>query len=447
MASPLALLRLAERPFTLASLFMALLMYAVLAGPRPLDATVNAVWQGSATTAQRVALWQALILLPAALGMQLGLYRLDLQHTILSWSLPALRRSLLTGAATVAVPLAAVAAWLMARNAGLALSAPAFTLTLAAFALAWFVYDTAVPAMPRALAAVGLIVAALTPAWLAQHAEARPLLTATLALLLVVPALLTTASALLARRRAFIEWAYTDSGATSFTGRTAGREREWSASLATSRLLPWLGAAIYESAVRFPRDHATHALIAVLAARVLDVPFVIVAAAVNWLMTTDVRLHQLWYPLGRRQHARLVFGTMFLHAITYFAVAAGMLAIALLLPLPRIPLMGARDPAQLREWVMVLATAFALAPFAQWARVRWPHGPRAPGGMAWANFWRMALYVVATGAWIGLIGTQVQDDVGDFLVATAALALAMQIGNWIHLQHHFTTADLVQRNA
>ena len=126
MASPITLLRLTWRPLTLLQVAGVVFFYIVLAAVRPLSDALQAVWYATATPQQRVALWHAMILIPGMAGLMLGYYRLELQHTMMSWPVPALRQGLVAGAATVAMPLALSGSLLMLRNADASLALAAF---------------------------------------------------------------------------------------------------------------------------------------------------------------------------------------------------------------------------------------------------------------------------------------------------------------------------------
>ena len=449
-ASPMMLLRLTWRPLTLLQLGGVMLFYIVLSPVSPLSEALQAVWYGTATPQQRLALWHALIVIPGMSGLTLGYYRLELQHTMMSWPMPALRGGLAAGAASVALPLALIGSVQMLRNADASLAIAAFAIALCAFALGWFLYDVAVPWPPRVLAVLALLGAALSPAWLVARVETQPLVAAALELAMVPPLLSATLSVPLARRRVLFA-RYFDPGAPfPFTISGVTRVDEWTSSLATQRLMPWIRAAIHESKRRYPRDYIVNAFIVVLVARVTGLTILPVMALCTGMMTHGMRLHELWYPLSRAKRAHVAYGSMLVEAVTYVAAFALMLILSYALPLPTLKILDVAPPdATPRLWVFTIVAAAALSPIAQWARLHWSETPRKrySSWRQWAMFWRFMIFFVATAMWIAIVGDNASTDADarEFLLMTAALAVGMQVASWYRVREHYLHADLVGR--
>jgi hypothetical protein len=451
MVSPMVLLRLTWRPLTLLQVAGLVVFYIVLSPVRPLGEALQAVWYGTATPHERLALWHALIVIPGMAGLTLGYYRLELQHTMMSWPLPALRRGLVTGAASVAMPLALIGSLLMLRNADASLAIAAFAVALSTFALGWFLYDVAVPWPPRAIAVFILLSAALSPAWLVVRAETRPLLATALALAMLPLLMSATLSVPLARRRVLLARYFDPSAPFPFTISGVTRVDEWTSSLATQKLMPWIRAAIHESKRRYPRDYIVNALIVVLLARVTGITIIPVIALCTGMMAHGTRLHELWYPLSRAKRASVAYGSMLVEAVTYAAAFALMLALSYALPLPTLTIFNVAPAAATpRLWVFTIGAAAALSPIAQWARLHWSETPRKrySSWRQWAMFWRFIIFFVATSMWIAIVGDSggTDADARQFLLMTAGLAAGMQLVSWYRVRQHYLHADLVKRS-
>ena len=449
-ASPMTLLRLAWRPLTILQVLAAVFIYFLPLVTRPIDGALQSIWHGTATPHQRLALWRAVILFPGFFGLFLGYYRLELQHTLMSWPLPAMRRGLIRGAATVALTLALVGSWLMLRNANPSLAIAAFAIALVAFALGWFLYDVAVPWLPRAAAVAVLLAAAFSPAWLATRAESHPLLAAALALSALAPVMSATVSVPLARRRVLLGRYFDPSGPFPFAISGITRPDEWRLSLVTERLLPWIRAAVYESTRRYPRDYIMGAIVIVLLARVTGITAIPIVALCTWLISSGVRLHELWYPLSRAKRARVAYGGMLVDAATYIAVLSLIMLFSYALPLPTVRILNiAYDTDTPRIWAFTIMTAAAFTPIAQWAQLHWPDSPRKrhSSWRQWAMLWRVIIFMIATGIWVGVVGDNGsgEADAGRFLLLTLALAVGMQVVSWFRVRQHYLYTDLVRR--
>src|SRR5262245_29556329 len=118
MISPFALLRLARRPMTLLGLLLVLtaLMLPFRLATDEVIKPLQQLWAGTAPETVRIVLWRALAFVAAALGNIFGNYRLELQHTMLSWQLPRVNHRLAVSTAFVMATVAAASAAMLARN-------------------------------------------------------------------------------------------------------------------------------------------------------------------------------------------------------------------------------------------------------------------------------------------------------------------------------------------
>jgi hypothetical protein len=212
--------------------------------------------------------------------------------------------------------------------------------------------------------------------------------------------------------------------------------------------VPWLRAAAWESEARFPLFHLGDAAIGVLLARLLDFPQAIPFLAGGFLLKTglQLRMHPP-YPLTRVRRAYIAHAGSVIEAVTYFLFVGVLLYATELVPLPHLP--GAGSPeSRPHLWVLMWGCSLALAPVAQWRRIRRPHedlqrltGAQRFGLVAW--LFGYALLVILAAGQIN-VATRSTGDLDTALVAVGILLLVTQVIHVAVVLAHFQRSDLVR---
>ena len=399
------------------------------------------------------------IMVTGGVGMLVAVSRHQLQQAPFSWSLPDLRRRLLVG--TVGVGAVVAAPLLLLPGLELPLRLAAYALALFAFFVAGPLFDAI---EKRAWVDVLFILGLLALMWTgpgraagtAYELVARWPLAAGTAVAVVA----ATASVLILRsqfsagtaRSRVQRWSSPGSMAAFHWQTRREHRREWTGSLATDRLGPWLRATEWEGDENGTRLSLGLvffvALIAVLF-HAMGEPFFIVVMLCSLFVMLGFHLDSgLLYPLSRARRARLAaWGG------TIQAGAAGALTLVLILGLDALGVpTRAREPEFPYSPWLALGLAVALAPMAQWATIRWgpprwgPNRGRATRGgsvrsRGWSEAGRLGLflaYVVTVVAAAYLLTGAPTLVVAAVVLATA---LVMQVAFHAAVRRHWARKD------
>jgi hypothetical protein len=459
MSTPYALLRLTWRPWTLLVLPAMALVFAMVFDQG--DASLHAIWHGDSSWPVRDALWHLVALGPMALGVLAAIYRLEMQHTTLACTLPGLRRGMLAGMLAIGVPVAAMLALLMGRIAPTSAAIAAFALALFWFLVPGAALDVALPRPARWLAGIAMIGGLLSSGdvgvdysaegWVGPLVQAQPVLTSLVALGCAAALLWVQASPALARRRPLLWSALAPSRAQAlFWARQQHVRLAWRTSLVTERLGPWLRAAIYESQA-FPRAQVALPVIAALLLIALGKPSWLWFFAGLLFTQGGFQLRtNLPYPLSRNQRTTLAYAGTLVHAGLFCVVAGVVLLVLGLVPLADLglPLFPPDDARAFNSWPTSLGLAFALAPIAQWAVIRWSGVENSRRARRIERLGCLLVYMLACGlAALALSGPTFAGHPRDTAVGVVALAVVVQIVHWFAVRRYFTTRDLVRRSS
>lgn len=402
---------------------------------------VYALWTGDAAEPVRSAAWRIVVMLPAAFGFAVTLPRLELQHALFSWVLPSVRRRLLLGTLVIAVPFAGVAALPVGRIGPLPVGLAAFAVALFWFTVASAAVDVAFPRVVRWLGLLALILAAVRPGAFSRLVEAWPWAAAVIALAAGWSLLAVQFSRRSSRVRHF-RWSSAATGATAlYWAQRSGVVRNWSRSLATERVGPWLRGVAYEGSaggpVPFPWRHLLMAAFVVVWSHVTNLPGQILILGGILLSQGRLQLAStLLYPLSRTRRAHLaVAGTMIEAAMFTAAVAAIVVAVQA----AGVPVLGwFAEEAAPYGWAVVVGVTWAWAPIAQWSVVRWP-GAQLLKAFDARFFVPYLVYVVAATVTAHMLTGQAPLALAGWLIG---IAVAVQVLHWIAVHRHFARADL-----
>lgn len=443
---PSAFWQLLLRPINLFALFI--LFWAVIGPALVIDSALgNRVLDDLRTGAPSTAmLHYALILgitLPAAFGFIAATASLELQFTRMSWTLPAVPRRLTTGMVAFGLPAVAIVAWLTARA-----STPALGLTAFALGSFWFcallpIPDAAASPAMKWLLAGALIAGLLRPELYVAMVIAHPITTAVAATLVGIALLRHHTSPRVRRRRMDVASSFQSGTVRTrlFWQHFAGAERSWTRPMAGAAPLAWVNAALFEmmGAVRngWGGLVAGYAIIGAIAYVVS--PGVLLVMGFN-LAFTGIQLRGgLLYPLSREQRGCALFIGNFLDVVLLVAVAgtsAGMLAV---LDAPRVHDAASAAPYEL---AMVVALLFAVAPIAQWARVRKPLAPDAKQQLGRHVLFPIVAWAVTVFVMMRLLDATAASPAGPFTFI-AILVVAVQSLHYLGIRRVYATRDLV----
>jgi hypothetical protein len=452
MASGGALLRLLARPVVLWTLFplgwaiVIPLAIAAEAGGSPSE-----LWTGTLSPAVRTAAWQLCVLVPAVIGFAVSFARLEVQHAPLSWTLPGVRRGLLMGTLVIGLPVAAVAALIVARTA-----APGTTLIAAAtaFALALFWYvaagsalDVALPRLLRWLGLLVIFIAAVRPVLLADAAAAAPVALAAVAVVMSLCVLAVQFSHAAARRRHFRWSSFAPHRRALYWGRRSPSTLHWAGDLATDRMLPWLRAMAYESSSRggrtLPTVYVVMAGVTALSAHITGHTSQVVVLGGIFLIQSRLGLSPgLHYPLSRRQRADLLTVAALGEAVVFTLLVIALFGLIKAAGVP-VPAFFVDDTTRTAGWWPAMGLMFAWAPLAQWALVARGHvGPASE--IDARRFLFYLAYVIPA-----VISARLLDgrDVGVATACVTAIAVTGYALFWILARRHYARADLVRAGA
>jgi hypothetical protein len=445
MSGVLALPRLLARPvvlWTLFPLFWAVaipLMNAFDAGASP-----GALWAGSAPEAARGPVWQFIVLIPAVIGFSMAIVRLELQHALISWTLPDLSRRLLAGTLAIAAPLAAAAAFLAARNApagGETLhGAAAFALALLWFALAATAWDYAFPRGARWVALLLVVLAALRPSIMLAVAEAGGWAVAAAAIAAAALLFALQFSRGLARRRYF-RWSPAATGrADLYWAERASSPRRWTGALTDDGLASWLRAAAFsQSRMPLAVRYLMMGMVAAIAAYLVNNAAMILIMGGTFFGQPGLRLPPgLRYPLSRERRADLSTAGVFIDAALFTVVVTASLLTLRWFNMP-VPAWLADETSRV-GWGAAIAMTLAWAPLVQWSHVIWPATPARHGAFDWRRLLLMLAYVVPA-----LVSTHLVTGL-DPLPLAALTTTMVSVGYgvfWMAARRHFARADLL----
>jgi hypothetical protein len=372
VTSPYALLRLLARPAVLlllvpcgAVLLLALdmLLSGQDTGPLP----VRRAWD--AATVARASVWYATMLLALAAGFVVHVIRLEAQHRPVAWLLPGLRRGLLAGTLTVAVPVSLAVAVLARVHLEAGDAVAAFFLALLVFMLAGAVVDGGLGASLRWSSRVLLLALAALFGYGAAEGvllAAVPLFAATVVLVRLQFSRAT------ARRHPYAGSVFEPVPGLASRSRGHAPELVWQMRLDTMAIVPWLRAAQYESLGVARFGYLTGLLLSAVPVATgffTRAPELIVILAGVAFAGTGLQLSgHLHYPLPRARRAPISLAGTLVHAGAY---CAAMAAFALAFEtwggaLPRMTDIGTSTTGPFTA----IGLAFALAPIAQWSAIR-----------------------------------------------------------------------------
>jgi hypothetical protein len=438
-----AVLRLLWRPATIVLAAVLLLPAVVL--PLALlaesvDDPLAALWSGAEVA--RATAWRMSILVPAALGLLLGVYRGELEATVLGHVLPGARRDVALVMAASAGVAAALAFMLVGRAGGVTASAAAAALALCWFALPGLLVDGALPKWLRWAAALLALAAVVAPLRLAGLVAWSPALAGSVGVTVAGGVMLFQSSRHLAQRRLrrstwLLEAAYLP--------RAGVAEARWEEPLAEGNTGAWLRAAAYESGMRFPSSHLRAAALAAAFAHLFNMPYMLIIMAGSLFLNGGMQLSNgLSYPLDRGRRAALAFRAALLDAAAIYGAG---LAGVLLLAAVRVPIVSwfvTETPQSPPLWALV-GFGLALAPVAQFEAIRRAAEARRAQQHGVAHYASAIVYMV--GAMIATLlasrGLPGQSPVtlAGVIVATALLVHGT---HRLLLQRYFARADLAR---
>jgi hypothetical protein len=221
--------------------------------------------------------------------------------------------------------------------------------------------------------------------------------------------------------------------------------KEWSTSLTTPQLLPWLRAAAHETTPPFPIGTVLVAVASVLYARLLNQPLALVWGALVCLPNAHLQLRkEVLYPLSRARRAELAHAATVVSALAFSAAAA----VALVVSTRFSVALGDATRSPL-GWYLAPVIIALFAPIAQWVTVR---SPGAPGSRGLASYFIRAMpsflfFFLLTGGSIHLLADPRRSAGASamIVVIVTMLGAATHLIHWIRLPRFFASADLGDR--
>jgi len=387
-------------------------------------------------------LWREAGVLPAvALGAFVAAMRLELQHRPMTWTLPDLRRKLLQGT----LILAFVAAGLVTLGAGpdgAASVAPSlFILAVLWFLLPGLALDAGIPRVARWAAGLAMLALLIRPSLVTDLANLPPLPTAVLGISLTILVLYLQFSARIARAR-LSRWSALAPWARSlYWAERRDRASEWSRSVTTESMGPWLRAAAWEGAAGRPWRLLAASSVWPLVAHLLANPAFLVAG-IAMASARGAFLLKPWslQPVSRSLRAKVtLWGARAELALVGLVAAVLMTGLAIV----RIPPLPIALEAPSEPWPLFLGTALAWAPVAQWAPVRWGRmtGGSRPTLASWATVVIFLLVTIVSALPLGRVDPLLQ------AACVCAVAVAAQIVFGVAVRRHYARADLLPASA
>jgi hypothetical protein len=319
----------------------------------------------------------------------------------------------------------------------------AFAASIFWFSAAGMAFDVVFPRAARWLVILMFLAAAVQPGEVARLAEHWPVMTASVAVVASALILRFQFSAGAGRIRPF-RW----SSMAPWQRRLYWAERqqtsaEWRTPLATERFRPWLRAAAYESSAG--RSVALQLLVAgvvaVLVGYLMNDPSLTLIVAGIFLLQGRMRLvSTLTYPLSRVRRADLaVLGSLI--AVTILVLVMSALAAALVTA--GVPVLGwFADEVPRAGWPAVLGMAFAWAPIAQWANIRWPEGRQNLQTQMLSRAGMLLPYLLASVTSARLVTGRGWMEIA---LAVTLVSIPVWLGYWAAVRRHYARADLVHR--
>jgi hypothetical protein len=435
--------RLLWRP---ALLWMALPLFWAVAIPLLIlgetGTPVRSIWTGDVTDPVRTAAWHVVVLVPAVLGLALAFPRLELQHALFSWMLPSGRRRLLVGTLAMALPAATVVALPVVRIAPMPVGLAAVAIAFFWFVTASAAVDVAVPRALRWSGVLALLLAALRPGVVGRLVESWPWAAGAGAVGAAASLLAVQFSRRSSRVRHF-RWSSASTGATAlYWAQRREVLRDWTHSLATGRVGPWLRAIAYEGsaggAVPFPWSHALMAAFAVAWGHITNQPPMVVILGGLFLSHGRLQLAStVPYPLSRVRRAQLAATGNMIEAATF---GAAMVAMLVAVRTAGVPVLGwFVEDSPRYGWAVVIGMTWAWAPIAQWSAIRWP-GWRLTGRFEARFLVPWLAYALLATAGARLLTGQTPLALAAWVIGIAA---AVQVAHWIAVYRHFARRDLV----
>lgn len=390
------------------------------------------------------ALWLASVAVPASIAVILAYCRADVAGALWSFTTPDLHRRWLASNVVTALALGVVSAAAMAPIAGFGAAAGAFSVSLASYTLLTVAFDAAFHRVTR-VAGAALTVAAIWKSWALGQAVTAYSLVASPVLAGAALTLLVRSFSQANMRANIFAWsaaAGTERSARLYwKGRTPERFT-WARSLATTRLLPHVHAALH-IATRGERFLAGYLLwnaaYGVLAYRLLGSAWWIAFSAGMSMLVLGAYSRLGHLSLGRALRARVAYASA-LVLLVGFTVAT--LAI---LPLGELVPFGLFDDSPRNEnLVAAIGAMIALAPITQWGSVRW--GTMHSLGLHSRFVGPFLLFFVYILAVQGLTALAGMDMWGvqpwASLKVTVPLTLVTQAGFWYAVRRYYASADL-----
>jgi hypothetical protein len=434
--------------WTLFPLFWAFAIPLMVAAER--GASLGALLSGAAPAAARIAAVQLGVLVPAVIGVAAAIARVELQHTLFSWTLPGVRRGLLAGTGAIAL-LLAVASALSAALTALPGAVPGAVAAAFALALLWFAtsastMDVAVPRALRWLCLLALAAAVVRPGALLRLTDSAPWFV-TLAAGTAAAALVAVQFSRGAARRRLFLWSSVAPVRTALYW--AGRRtpvQPWRGTLATDRLGPWLRGLVYEASSRggmtLPLLYLVFAVVTVLSAHLTAQPGQALILAGIFLVQGRLGLSSgLSYPLSRRRRADLAAAAALLEAAAFTGLLVLVVLAVHALEVP-VPTWFADDAGSRYGWGPTIGMTFVWAPLAQWGVVVWPGAPWS--SVDARRFLLFMAFVIPAMLSARLVAGL---DPLPLVAVVAAAGAAGYTIFWLAARRHFARADLVQRAA
>jgi hypothetical protein len=378
-------------------------------------------------------------------GFAVAFPRLELQHATFSWTLPGARGGLLAGTVLVGVCTAGAAALVLGRAAPLSFAVPALAVGFFWFVAGSVVADVALPRMVRWPLVLAWLLAVVRPAESSRLLDAWPWTFALLALGMGTGLLAAQFSRRSSRARHFL-WSSAAPGATAlyWAGRK-GVARDWTQSLATERLGPWLRAAAYEGsggrAVSFPARHLFLAF-AVLWGHLTNQPGITIIMVGSFLSVGQIGLFTtLPYPLSRVRRAHVALAGAAMEAVTVTAFIAVLVVGTQAAGIPVLGWFAGEEPGV--TWGAAVGMAWAWAPVAQWVSIRWPVQRQPPDVQR--RFFLPWFVAVGVYVLLGLTSARALTGASPLVHAAAVLGIGVALYGalWIAVHRHFARADLL----
>ena len=392
----------------------------------------------------------------------------EVQHTLLSWTLPDFRRRLVASAlflgVVTALPVSALYAWL----GGAAPWFPVFTSALLWYGMGILIAagdvrdDSERPRRPQlaaTLAIAALFAAGAIIGRIADFYSAQPILCALLTLAGASLCLFRVFNVNAARQKSLAPSVFNSLGAGRLSeravpARARTRKRSWRLEGPLTGAFNWIRAGEHENFARIRGGWAAGAVrFSAIAALIVAAlphlagspellflkgfervgPFVPLFLAIGYCVSGSFFLQKGWlYPLSRSQLAGLAYWS----SLLYNASICGIMAITFAL----IESAGAFNEPY--DFVRPVALVFVFCPFMQWLRLR--HGPhflQNPG--VFLRFSVGALGVVGLGmGWFRLAADSGVSQVWE-AAAGVGLILLSQVLYRCRVAARFRTSDLV----